>query len=60
MNEKISARKVRILVNLDRTAIQSLDGLATASRRSRSGVLSLLIELANRNMQIKAVLGGAR
>lgn len=53
-------KKERILVNLNQTEIEVLDGLANASRRSRSGVLALLISVAERDIQIKAVLGGAK
>lgn len=53
-------KKERILVNLNQTEIEVLDGLANASRRSRSGVLALLIEMAGQDIRIKAGLGGAK
>lgn len=53
-------KKERILVNLNQTEIEALDGLANTSRRSRSGVLALLIEMAGQDIRIKAGLGGAR
>ena len=60
MNHKLSTRKERILVNLDRSEINALDNLAAESRRTRSGVVALLIGRANHDAQIKAVLGGGR
>ena len=60
MNEKLSTRKDRILVNLDRSEINTLDNLAAESRRTRSGVLAILIGKAHHDAQVKAVLGGGR
>lgn len=60
MNDKSSIRKERILINLDKTEISVLDNLAAESRRTRSGVLAILIVKANHDLQIKAVLGGGR
>ena len=58
MKRDISVRKERILVNLDRAEINALDNLAAESRRTRSGVLALLIDVAGRDIQIRALLGG--
>jgi hypothetical protein len=60
MNQKLSTRKERILINLDKAEINALDNLAAESRRTRSGVLAILIGKANHDAQIKAVLGGGR
>lgn len=60
MNEKLSIRKERILVNLDRSEISILDNLAAESRRTRSGVLAILIGKANHDAQVRAVLGGGQ
>lgn len=60
MNDKSSTRKERILINLDKAEISVLDNLAAESRRTRSGVLAILIVKANHDVQIKAVLGGGR
>ena len=60
MNDKSSTRKERILVNLTKSEIGTLDNLAAESRRTRSGVLAILIGKANHDAQIKAVLGGGR
>ena len=60
MNDNSSTRKERILINLDKAEISVLDNLAAESRRTRSGVLAILIVKANYDAQIKAVLGGGR
>ena len=57
MNREMPARKDRILINLTRSEIGALDSLAAESRRTRSGVLAILIGRANHDAQIKAVLG---
>jgi hypothetical protein len=54
------ANKPKILINLSREAIASLGELAAVSHRSRSNVVQLLVELAERDGKVRAVLGGAR
>ena len=58
MKREISVRKERILINLDRAEINALDNLAAESRRTRSNVLAVLIDVAGRDTQVRALLGG--
>lgn len=52
------SNKPKILINLSREAITSLGELATISHRSRSNVVQILVELAERDGKVRAVLGG--
>jgi hypothetical protein len=54
------ANKPKILINLSREAIATLGELAASSHRSRSNVVQLLVELAQRDGQVRSFLGGGR
>lgn len=54
------AIKPKILINLSREAIATLGELAASSHRSRSNVVQLLVELAQKDGQVRAFLGGAK
>lgn len=57
MNREMTARKERILVNLDRSEISVLDSLAAESRRTRSNVISVLLVKAHQDVQLRSTLG---
>ena len=54
------ATKPKILINLSREAIATLGELAASSHRSRSNVVQLLVELAQKDGQVRAFLGGGQ
>ena len=59
MKEGINpSNKLRVIFSLSPNSVSALNGLAMKSKRSRSGVIGILIDNAQNHQDISKILGG--